>query len=218
MATTTPNYKLYKPELGKFDTLSDVAINFTNNNTKIINAAKPYKGVYANYAAIPSNFSGVLGDVIYLQDFKSEFIYLGTDSAWGAYFRPVQARYGPWVRIPNSVITDASYSMDTSSPMYYRLSNDGRMELKGGIKINSGTFPVYAGAALGIMAPLPSNIRPVQDQQWPMGSTPMPTSVTATTFSKTDLSYAGTSFVIRNWNSTATSVFFNGVSWQIGKI
>jgi hypothetical protein len=92
------------------------------------------------------------GDRIYVVPGSADpvglYICLGVDTNWGTFWRPITPVWGPWRRpgpvlSPSTILVDpTNYNIsDTDSPFQMRINNKGRVELRGCIRKNSGTWP-----------------------------------------------------------------------------
>ena len=208
---STPNYNMNLPLVT--DSMADVANGF--NNAFGIIAAAPVKTVVS---ALPTTGSFNVGDMVYLSTWRSNFMYMGNDPVFGYIWRPINAKWGPWVVMGALFISDTSnYQVAVEDSPRYRLSNDGAIELGGGVqKTAAGVLP---NGVIGVgripTACLPSRVLIFQATMYKTGLAASNGLYNAL-FS---VGPSGTTLNIYNnptGTADATSVVFNGISWAIG--
>ncbi len=155
----TANYGINLPQPS--DSMADVADGFNNAWPIISNAVKP-NGTIAGVGMPSSGYT--VGQTCYNTTWKSLFILIAIDSNWGYMWRPIHARWGPWVIVGSGVLNDTvNYESALDWFPAYRISNSGDFELAGGIKRSTPPMP---NGFLTQMNPLPVGCRPDKLMQW----------------------------------------------------
>jgi hypothetical protein len=234
----SPNLGLAIPVDASDMKLVDTFVNpiWTKTET-ILGAAK-------NLTAVPDTDLTTYkkGDRIYVSggtDPAGVYVCIGVDTAWGAFWRPITAPFGPWRRpgaviTPSAIVADpATYNIsDTSSPFQMRLTNKGRVELRGSLRKISGTWPDVSvtGYYATPFINLPDFLVPGSFRSSPQSDhisapqlqvSPYPTNSSTTIVQSAQCIYdfSQRRFVLRvntNGINTINAVFFSGSSYNLG--
>lgn len=201
------------------DSMADILDGFNNAWPLISGAPKPV-GVVAG----PSNptIGYTVGQVVYNQAWKSAFILIATDANWGYFWRPLQAKWGPWVSPGTAIISDTTdYGMATEGPVCFRISNTNQIEFTGGFKRISSPNTLPNGFITSPLTSMPVGARP--DKIWQ----------TTLVMHKSGMGNNNGNYYLKAWvtntggtwncnifnNATGTAdadtVFLNGFSYQI---
>jgi hypothetical protein len=213
---TTPNYAFHLST--DLDPMSDVNASLNNNWTKVENV--PEQEVVATLPAF--DFSYAVGARIYHSGYRSTFVLLGRNSFWGNFWRPIQARYSPWIQ-PNTILVDPINYQFGATPVQYRISNQGKFILRGSIDRVAGTYPDYGatGTALNLLQSLApdvgAGITPPMTSDFPLTPYQINTPTVNPQIAMMSIVASGTSFM-RVWNPNAviTQLFFDNVEWTFG--
>lgn len=213
----TTHYGINLPVPG--DSMADIADGFNNAWTVITAAPKP-AGVVGGPANPTSGYS--VGQVVYNQAWKSAFILLAIDANWGYFWRPLQAKWGPWVAPGTTIISDTTdYGMATEGPICYRISNTGQIEFTGGLKRISSPNTLPNGFLSGTINSLPAAVRP--DKIWQTTCVMHKSGMGACNgnyYTKMWITNTGGTWNFNIFNNAtgtadADTIFLNGLSYQI---
>lgn len=217
MSDFTTNYVLYKPD----DTvLMSSPVPFMKTNWDKIEAI-PRQPIVASLPT--TTFTYTHGDRVYLQGYKSTFVCMGSNADWGVFWRPVHVKYGPWINLPVTILKDqVNYQMDGASPLSYRMTNDGRIIMRGAIGRVSGVFPDYEATVtdLDLIKSCANTegfqVRPSHRGTWEIAGTPQPATPTKAHVAMFVMENTGASYMrVFNNSAICTVVYFAGVEWDI---
>lgn len=211
---TTTHYLLNLPQTT--DSMANVANSFNNAWPLITNAPKP-KAVVAGSVLPTASYQP--GQVIYLQGWKSNFICIGSDPNWGLIWRPIHAKWSPWVSLTLvQLMSDTTnWILATEGRPKYRISNTGEFEIQGAIsRAASGTIP---NGTITPFNQIPQCLLPDKTLQWSLAMHKSGMSSNNGNYN-CKLYFIAPSWTIVVFNNAtgtadATTLFFNGIIWQI---
>lgn len=108
---------------------------------------------------LPQTGDYAVGDRIFLShaSYRSSFILLSKDPAWGWVWRPVQAGLSPWRTIPSTAIIDSNYELHPTLTFGSALDNKGNCYWRGAIRKKTVGLPNHDSQ--NIFATLPAGLR-----------------------------------------------------------
>lgn len=234
----TPNVDFVEPVDGS--NMSDVNTYLNNNWLKVQGMAAA-----TNLNQIPDPFTGYNpGDRIYITPGGSQpsgiYVCMGGDNSWGSIWRPITARYGPWVRpgpvgSPNSIIADTSnfFISDSDTPLQYRMTRYGRVQWRGAVQAVTYWKDVSeagGGYNLKVLKQFPKCLWPgwsdpsigaVYPSIPQLTATPNPcgAQVTPAQYARVIWDYNTANFnwqVVRGGSTSIKKVFLSGSEYNIG--
>jgi hypothetical protein len=211
--TNTPKFGMYLPT--DSDPMNDVDLSFNNSWSTIAGIPAPN-----TYAFLPvTDFSYNVGDVIYHSTTNSIYVLIAQDSIWGNFWRPVEAKYGPWIQPSSNIIADAATYKFGSTPVQYRLTNAGSIIWRGSVDTVSASGWANwetTGTAHHPLIPVPLDIAPSHTSVYSGAVYPFPASSSKPYMSQMGM-FADGHWTFLVWNpGTATGAFLQGWQWQIG--
>jgi len=232
----TPNVGFVEPV--DASPMPDVNTYLNNNWTKVESLGSA--PVVTSVPAI-NNLSHNPGDRVFVANGNADpagiYVCIGVDPVWGAYWRPVTARYGPFRRPgvnTNSVIFDPSlYQInDNLDPFQVRLTRHGRIQFRGSIRTVSGTFKtiddVGGGYYTPITKPLPDFLQPgynyssLSEQGEPQLLTaPFPVNSSPIVQQTSQCYFEAPSKcilyrIVSKPNATISALYFSGAEYDLG--
>lgn len=215
---TTPNYGMV---LGTDDDqMSDVDTYLNSNFTKIQNAVG-----CPQLSVVPvTDFSYPLGSKIYYTPLKTILVLIASNSAWGNFWRPIQARYGPWTQPPSASVISNYGTIYTQSAagnyFQYMLSNTGEIFLRGSVDAvdnTNGFLDRPSGASPGVFNNLPRAIAPNYRYIEIAAIDPPSSSLPKPSFAQISIHPTG-AFTNAFWNpgGIGNKLFLDGLHWAMG--
>lgn len=212
----TPNYGLVTAS--DSDQMNDVS-TYLNGNWSKLTAAMSCPIV----SVLPiSDYSYHLGSRIFHTPSNSVYVLVATNSGWGNFWKPVQARYSPWIQPPSSSIIASygiTYKENTSNPPQYMISNTGTFRMRGAVDAIAANG--FVDRETGVATPCLNNIPPTVAPAFRyvmLGTIYGPASSTAKPF-LAQLSFHADGTVGNTvWNPVGTgkSLYFSGAEWVMG--
>lgn len=211
--TSTPNYGFYLSTDN--DSMADVDTSLNNNWHILEDIPTPL-----SVSSLPvTDFTYNLGDVVYHTPTNSIYVLIAQDSIWGNFWRPVEARFSPWIQPSSSIIADAATYKFGSTPVQYKLSNTGLIIWRGSVDTVSASGWANwetTGTAHHPLLPIPLPIAPSHSSVYTGAMYPFPASSSKPYMTQMGMFNDG-HWTILAWNpGTATGAFLQGWSWQIG--
>jgi hypothetical protein len=210
---TTPHY-------GMFLSTDDDQMNDVNQSLN--NAWGLIEGipVVTNLASLPiTDFSYSVGDKVYHTGLQSIFVLVASNAAWGNFWQPIQAKYGPWIQPGNSVLTNLSTYKFGTTPLQYRLTNTGKCILRGSVDTVAATGYTDFESAIAAVAlqPLPPAIAPSTKSYFSGSAYPQTSGSTKPILGQLSVSSVGV-FTNGVWNpqNNATGLFYDDWEWVMG--
>jgi hypothetical protein len=214
----TPNYGINLPQPG--DSMADVTDSFNAAWPIITNTPKP-KAVVSGIVLPTSGYN--VGDVIHLAGWRSNFILLAIDTHWGYMWRPIHAKFAPWINVASAVLGDAvNYLPSPHSNFSYRISNDGKIYFTGGFISLAAAWPT--GIYNSFLQTPPAVVRPMVNMTWslPFSKSTMG-AYRGNTSAVFEMDASGTN-KLTVWNNgpgvggagDANEIFFNEAGWAMG--
>jgi hypothetical protein len=211
--TTTPNYGMFLPS--DPDSMKDVDTNLNNNWTKIENIPR-----VTSVASLPiTDFSYSLGARVYHTGLKSIFVLIAQNAAWGNFWKPIQAKYGPWIQPGNSIIANPGTYQFGFNPIRYRISNTAKFIMSGSVDTIASTGYTDMTTALAPVGlnPLPPAIAPSRRSVWAGSPYPQTAGAANPIVGQLSIDNNG-NFANGVWNPSALAVrlYYDGWEWVMG--
>lgn len=213
--TTTPNFDLNLSTDNS--AMSDTDSSFNDNWVKIAGSVVP-----PIVDELPiTDFSYSVGDKVYHTGTKSIYVLFASNAQWGNFWKPIQARYGPWIQLTSTTIDNPLIYNIGPAAIQYKICNQAMIYWRGCVQTNvSGGFVDYGTATNPkFFKDLPPAVGPQGRLIFPGAVYPVASSSSKPTISQIFYQQGVQAGAIWNPNSStypATQLFLDGLTWAIG--